>query len=228
MDRNICSTDLTTMINSYKLSILFALGGALCVQFDQLRAQPPQSRFAWNEKRPPEEQGRPAIECDLSLVGSNAVKLGEQFTIEYRIRVIAAATSLYNPFIDRRLPPAAALAVFDDDKNYLGDLFRSAADVQSDVSAGPRDWISARHKNTVGAEIKVYSKEPNLREPPPAAVPITKPGTYYLQLIFSERAVSGRGDEFPKEAWDLFYRRWHNQAFKEDYCRSNVVKLIVE
>jgi hypothetical protein len=195
-----------------------------------IQAEERRDSYEWRSVVRDAAPDKSAIKCELSLPNGAQVKLGEKLTIAYRIQARVASTWIYNPFLRRRLPDAATLAVFNkDDKKYLGDLFTSGLDLRSEKAADYVDWVPLKNRDLVGAELDVFVMEPFLRPPPYLhnSTPISKPGNYYIQLIFTGRVVSAPGDPRPPELWEAFHTKWKERVYEEDYCRSNVLEIEV-
>jgi hypothetical protein len=94
----------------------------------------------------------------------------------------------YNVFWNRLIPLPGHLALYDADKRYIMDLtqFSGGSRVMVDWNNASDLWIRIPIGDYVGATVEVSLPYPTYRRIPP--------GTYYLQVIYTQNAVLQPGD----------------------------------
>lgn len=133
--------------------------------------------------------------------------------VEIQFHATGGALKVFNPFFDDLSIQPASLALFDAQKNYMGDLLVR----QSGSHRGPHadEWMTIPKAGYVGVSKQVAAVIGN--QP-------LRPGKYFLQLIYSRLFWStspARNGIISNE--DL--ARWIKDHAGDDYFRSNSVEF---
>lgn len=155
-------------------------------------------------------QGKVEISLDQTVL-----QKGERYYIDYKFTNTGGGYSIYNWQFMEGIGLPGQLAIYDADKNYIGDL--SAVFFVSRGRAQLTDWIYLRGGSYVGKSLgfRVPMTKHMLGESLPS-------GTYYLQLIIYKVFVSERPYLNEEVVQDL------RQNFdRSELCRSNVIKVVI-
>lgn len=143
----------------------------------------------------------------------NAALVGERIKVNVRFEASGLDMEIFNPFFNQLSVMPAELAVFDSNKQYLGDLLQR--NVGSFRGPTADEWINIRGGGSVGV---TFDTDTTLHFKP------LRPGKYYLQLIYKGIFLSqspARNGIIAPEA----FHRWMVEYDKPDLFRSNVVEL---
>jgi hypothetical protein len=157
------------------------------------------------------------------VLGSDKVTVGDAFTLDVRYDSRRLCT-VYNPFFHPLVEPPAALAIFDQEKQYLGDL--TLRDAGSYRPPSFLEWVQVGERAYAGCTLKfVAGHVPN--SPFNRAETRLPPGKYYLQMIYrhwfatSPPARAANGTQIDPDA----LMHWRRSGVKLDLFRSNIVEI---
>ena len=151
------------------------------------------------------DKGRVAIEME-----DQRLKRDETYWAEYTFYA-NGSYDVYNWQFVGLLPLPGQLAVYDEKKEYVGDLLYWAGGSQR--SASDADWTFLYGGSRVGCSLEVrFGRMPKKL---PA-------GVYYIQLILYKAFISPNPRRIVGEPVD-FYKTFD----RSELCRSNTIKLEV-
>ncbi|HZF00502.1 MAG TPA: hypothetical protein VE344_01260 [Methylomirabilota bacterium] len=134
-------------------------------------------------------------------IEKTTIQSGQLFSIDVKFFNNSGGDYFYNPFFDRLIPLPAQLAIYDNDKKYLGDLIEFEGGSQRMV--GANDWTRISSLCYVGATLN-------------ANISNSAPGDYYVQVIFYKSFIAPASTSAQE-----FYKKFdHAELF-----RSNSVKI---
>jgi hypothetical protein len=141
----------------------------------------------------PEHRGSSMLTLDKTVIHANeTVSADLRFNNDYY-----GAETVFNPFLNSLLELPAEMAVYDSNKNYLGNWWRNS--FGSRVSPRPEDYVYIAGGSYVGTNKKV-------------GLYYLSPGEYYLQVIwknsFLRNGPAGR-------------------SYRGELLRSNAVKITI-
>ena len=139
------------------------------------------------------------------------LKRDETYSAEYTFYVTNGSYDIYNWQFIGLLPLAGQLAIYDERKEYVGDLLYWAGGSQRVIAAG--DWMFLYGGSHVGRSLRVRFER--MPQKPPA-------GTYYIQLILYKAFISPNPNRIVGDPVD-FYKTFD----RSELCRSNVIKVDV-
>lgn len=153
------------------------------------------------------DQGRAVIS-----IATPVIERGEKFQLDVRFTSEGWGGTFFNVFL---LNPGAglpaSLAMFDEKKNYLGNLLEWNGGSRRNMT--PDDWFRVPSGAYVGTTVNQRAGLFGFRvEPLPA-------GTYYLQMIYNKSFTAPRPDN--DEEMGRFYKEWD----RSELFRSNVLKI---
>lgn len=125
------------------------------------------------------------VSIELRIDGLDTIGVGETLAIELVITPKRPGKMIYLQNFQPLLPPWGTLALYDAEKNYLGDLLlRTRGSFQS---ASKTNWTQ------LGDEPIVCRGE--VRTSCPGELDALPSGTYYLQLTFHAGVIVDRRDD---------------------------------
>jgi hypothetical protein len=147
------------------------------------------------------------------------LRRGERYVVEYTFHNTNGSYWVYNCFFNRLIPLPGQLAIYDSNKEYLGDLLRFEGGSQKGVGDG--DWLFLYGGSHVGMKLEFRA----------GYVPLTKygsmgnllpPGRYYIQLILYQAFLSTNPSRLRGDKPD-FYKTFDRSAV----IRSNAIQIEV-
>jgi len=140
---------------------------------------------------------------------------GKTFTCRVTFNNSREGRYFYNPFFNNWIDLPAQLAVFDRNREYIGNLFWQA-DLK--MARGPEDWVYVG-KGFVGTSFKMIAGHvPGTRYE--KSKELLPKGSYYLQMIYYGVFLHPRHELDSKQERD----KWDELDNKEMF-RSNLVKV---
>ncbi len=174
-----------------------------------------QGEVSLKPERPLKEgalTGRATLSID-----NRSVRFGDKIRIKVRFQSKSGGT-FYNPDFNGLISPSAQLALFDENKQFKGDLLSKLSGSQRFESTG--DWQYVRPKGSIESEIDrtIPAKSLNYGE--------LAPGNYYLQLIYNGLFTFPSPRHFgPLTQGE---RQTMMQIEESDLFRSNVVEFTLK
>jgi hypothetical protein len=179
----------------------------------------------WREASAVENDRDAIAVCTISAPKDCKIRAGEKLPITYRIEAIRSVT-LYNVFVDGRIPVPFELAVFDPRHEYVGNLLAETPGVSSERPTGLSDWIALQPGAFVGRQAQIRTMRAEDKPDPKRGRPVLPPGKYLAQLVVSERLFSGcPAAGLDEVTWNEWERKWRDRKFPRDYLRSNIVEF---
>jgi hypothetical protein len=141
---------------------------------------------------------------------------GETYQIKYTFHALNGSYAVYNWQFNSLKPLPGQLAIFDAQKQYIGDLIKYTHGSQSGIKDD--DWTFLYGESYIGKPLGFRA----------GLVPGTKyfamerllpVGTYYIQLILYRAFISPNPFRVEGEKID-FYKTFD----RSELCRSNVIK----
>lgn len=175
------------------------------------------TKFEWKEKAASYFMGKAEIKVLDPIIGSGQSPVLEVRFInssEDKQRALFSSTVFYGAFFQHTgsaLP--AALAVFDENRKFVMNLFEWTGGARADITTEAWSTIPA------GAYVGTYLTLPLLVGRPRG--PARPKRTYYLQLIYNESFIAPR----PRSEEELIAFRVHGKW--NELFRSNVIKIEV-
>lgn len=125
-----------------------------------------------------------SIKATLS-VDHQRIFEGGAIDFEVRFDNPGSVVFLYNPFFYPNIPLPAALAVFDSNEHFVGDLLAGDPHLPftGRRSTIDRDWIILRTSDYVGAHLIQTSQVAPTDVRQPIGMRLLAPGKYTVQLI---------------------------------------------
>lgn len=145
------------------------------------------------------------------------LRRGELYAVKYTFYNTGAAYRVYNCFFNRLIPLPGQLAIYDSNKEYVGDLIRFEGGSQRRVEDD--DWLLLYGGSHVGANIGFragyvpQTKYWNMENLLPA-------GRYFIQLILYKAFLSPNPYRLIGEKLD-FYKTFD----RSEVIRSNVIEV---
>lgn len=145
------------------------------------------------------------------------LRRGERYAVDYSFRNTNGSYWVYNCFFNRLVPLPGELAIYDSNKEYIGDLIRFEGGSRKGVSDA--DWLFLYGGSHVGTGIGFRA----------GYVPLTKfgsmgsllpPGRYYIQLILYKAFLSTNPSHLVGDKPD-FYKTFD----RSEAIRSNVIQI---
>ena len=142
---------------------------------------------------------------------------GERYNVEYSFYNTNGSYWVYNCFLNRLIPSPGQLAIYDSNKEYIGDLLRFEGGSQRGVGNG--DWLFLYGGSHVGTSIGFRA----------GYVPLTKfgsmgsllpAGRYYIQLILYKAFLSTNPSHLIGDKPD-FYKTFD----RSEVIRSNAIQI---
>ena len=142
---------------------------------------------------------------------------GERYIVEYSFYNTSGSYWVYNCFFNRLIPLPGQLAIYDSNKEYIGDLLRFEGGSQKGVADG--DWLFLYGGSHVGTNIGFRA----------GYVPLTKfgsmgsllpAGRYYIQLILYKAFLSTNPSHLLGDKPD-FYKTFD----RSEVIRSNAIQI---
>jgi hypothetical protein len=180
------------------LSLLLSCPAIICGQTFPFRAEYPFARG--------DDKGRVVLEMK-----DQRLRRDETYSAEYTFFVTNGSYAVYNWQFVGLLPLAGQLAVYDERKEYVGDLLHWAGGSQKVVAND--DWMFLYGGSHVGRSLGVRFERMPQKAPA---------GTYYIQLILYKAFISPNPYRSIGEPID-FYKSFD----RSELCRSNAIKVEV-
>jgi hypothetical protein len=145
------------------------------------------------------------------------VARGTPYSIEIEFHNAGEGKQFYNVFFNRGVPLAAQLAIFNSEKEYLGDLLYREKISRKSIDAS--DWTFLPSGSYVGIKLDLMGA--NIFNPKYGdKVHLLEAGTYYIQMIFYRAFVWPNLFGVDKEKTDLY-----KNFDKQELFRSNVIRI---
>lgn len=142
---------------------------------------------------------------------------GERYAVQYTFYNTSGSYWVYNCFFNRLIPLPGQLAIYDSNKEYIGDLLRREGGSQKGIEDG--DWLFLYGGSHVGASVGFRA----------GYVPMTKYGSmhnllpagrYYIQLILYKAFLSPNPSHLLGDRPDFY------QTFdRSEVIRSNTIQI---
>ena len=139
------------------------------------------------------------------------LKRDETYSVEYTFYVTNSSYDVYNWQFNGLLPLPGQLALYNEKKEYVGDLLSWQGGSQRTPSDG--DWTFLYGGSHVGSSLGVRFGRVSEKLPV---------GTYYIQLILYNAFLSPNPQRILGKPID-FYKSFD----RSELCRSNAIKLDV-
>jgi hypothetical protein len=138
----------------------------------------------------------------ILAVGSPVVRIGETCSAEFRLKNTGDRAQFYNPFLEQGIPLPAKLAVYDERKNCLGDVFSSSSRTGSRYSVTRANWVVVPSRASVGTSVTFRLTGLEV-------------GTYFIQAIWVRSLLAEPGSDV------------YSHFDSTELFRSNPVKITV-
>jgi len=150
------------------------------------------------------DQGRLILELK-----DTTLKRDETYLADYTFYVPYSIHEVYNCTFNRLIPLPGQLAVYNEKKEYVGDLFYSSGGSRRLIE--DYDWTVLYDGAHVGCHLSVNFGRQNLPS-----------GVYFIQLILYRAFISPDPYRVVNEPVDF-----HKTYDRRELCRSNVIKVEV-
>lgn len=158
------------------------------------------------------DKGQVSIKLDQIVL-----RRGLTYRLQYTFDVINSSYAVYNwQFISLK-PLPGQLAIYDVNKQYIGDLI--AFDGGSQAGISDDDWTFLYGESHIGKPLGFRAGlVPNTRYD--STGDLLMPGTYYIQLIMYKAFLSPNPFRVEGKKID-FYKTFD----RSELCRSNAIKI---
>jgi hypothetical protein len=146
-----------------------------------------------------------------------AFRRGEMVHLKYTFHSINSSYNVYNWQFNGLIPLPGQLAIYDAEKQYIGDLMAITSGSRKTITDD--DWTFLYGETWLSKPLGFRAgfvpgtKYDHIENPIPL-------GTYYIQLILYRAFVSPNPFRTVGEKWD-FYETFDRSAL----CRSNALKI---
>jgi hypothetical protein len=145
------------------------------------------------------------LSAALSVENATIIE-GQDITFDVRFNCSSGYTWMFNPFFYPNISPPAALAVFDANGTYFGDLLSHGwLPYTGRRIPTEHDCVSVAAKGYVGAHISRMPVVPSLYEESPLQRQL-QPGNYTIQMIvynyFINEPLVGADGLLQNKTWD--------------------------
>ena len=155
-------------------------------------------------------------------VPTTTVAINENFEVNFCFFNQTGGDEFYNPYFNRLLDLPVVLALYDEHKQYLGDVLVFV--YGSRCMTGSLAWLYIAGNSYVGTIMNVNTSKVELFKMSPKKL---TPGTYYLQAIYLKSFISQ--NYFKKENSGLdekqARKKFYDNYDTRELFRSNVVKM---
>ena len=146
----------------------------------------------------------------------DVIRKGETYSLRYTFHVINSSYAVYNWQFVSLKPLPGQLAIYDSNKQYLGNLSAFTGGSQAGISDD--DWTFFYGETFVGKPLAFRAGLiPNTKYDWDHRLPS---GEYYIQLIMYKAFISSNPFRLVGEKID-FYKTFD----RTELCRSNVLKI---
>lgn len=158
------------------------------------------------------DKGQVSIKLDQTVL-----RRGETYRVQYTFDELNSSFAVYNWQFIRLKPLPGQLAIYDANKQYIGDLIAFSGGSQAGITDD--DWTFLYGESHLGKPLGFRAGlVPNTRYD--SIKNLLPTGTYYIQLIMYKAFLSPNPFRVEGERID-FYKTFD----RSELCRSNAIKI---